>query len=288
MPRQNHRAFSLVEVLVVVAIIALLVAILLPTLSTVRESARTTNCLANLRGIGTAMQLYASDTRGNQRGFFPPSHVRDNASPTYNRQNYVYALVTAGYVSPPSNNLGSASITRTPFYCPNGTDTPGSFAGVLVPSPGYPSGIIRELPQPLYEGFNGYWENYDSNSVAADPNRTLYRTWYAVNGSQYRQSAMPWAGPNAGHVGGDVETNRLRLLQIRRPSSLVLLFDGFGYMFSGIAIPYSARHNFGTVTNMLLTDNAVVSAKSSTLPQGRFENCDTPDSFPKWNIPSVK
>lgn len=284
MPNRNRRAFSLIEVLVVVAIIALLVAILLPTLSTVRESARTTNCLANLRSIGTAMQLYAGDAPNNTRGFYPPCIIRHDALPALNRQNYASILIISGYIAAPGNATGEASITRTPFYCPNGLDRPGDINGVLVPSPGYPSGIIRELPQPLYEGFNGYWDNTE----ATDPNRTLYRTWYGVNGSNYRQTPMPRTGANAGNVGGDVEGNRLRLSQIKRPSSLVLLFDGYGSMFSGIAIPYSARHNFGTVTNMLLTDNAVVSAKSSTLPQGKFENCDTADSFPKWNIPSIK
>lgn len=53
-----RRAFTLVELLVTIGIIALLVGILLPTLSGAREAARRTKCLVNLRSMGTAMQLY--------------------------------------------------------------------------------------------------------------------------------------------------------------------------------------------------------------------------------------
>ncbi len=58
------RAFTLVELLVVVAIISLLIAILLPTLSGAREGAKRAVCLSNLRTIGDALTSYAlSDPR---------------------------------------------------------------------------------------------------------------------------------------------------------------------------------------------------------------------------------
>ncbi|MCK4624736.1 MAG: type II secretion system protein [Phycisphaerae bacterium] len=58
--RSEQRAFTLVELLVVVAIIALLVSILLPTLNRAKESARMVKCLANLHAIGTAANMYAA------------------------------------------------------------------------------------------------------------------------------------------------------------------------------------------------------------------------------------
>jgi len=59
-----RRGFTLVELLVVIAVVAVLAAMLLPVLSRARESARKAACQSNLRQIGTAFRLYASDYDG--------------------------------------------------------------------------------------------------------------------------------------------------------------------------------------------------------------------------------
>ncbi|MCH8913991.1 MAG: prepilin-type N-terminal cleavage/methylation domain-containing protein, partial [Planctomycetes bacterium] len=55
------KGFTLIEMLVVVAIIALLIAILLPSLSKARELARQTICGTNMKEIGTTFYIYQSD-----------------------------------------------------------------------------------------------------------------------------------------------------------------------------------------------------------------------------------
>ncbi|MBI1370697.1 MAG: prepilin-type N-terminal cleavage/methylation domain-containing protein [Planctomycetes bacterium] len=59
----RKNAFTLIELLVVVSIIALLIAILLPSLERARAAAKLTTCAANLKQIGTGFVLYGHDNR---------------------------------------------------------------------------------------------------------------------------------------------------------------------------------------------------------------------------------
>ena len=61
-PTRHRGAFTLVELLVVIGIIALLIAILLPTVRKAYQAAQNAQCLSNLRQIGQAQQMYRQDT----------------------------------------------------------------------------------------------------------------------------------------------------------------------------------------------------------------------------------
>ncbi len=60
----RRRAFTLIELLVVIAIIAVLAAILFPVFAEARDKARQSMCQSNLKQLGTAFAMYASDYDG--------------------------------------------------------------------------------------------------------------------------------------------------------------------------------------------------------------------------------
>jgi len=67
---RRRRAFTLVELLVVVGIVGLLVGLLLPAVQKVREAANAARCRSNLRQVGVAVLLFADEF-----GAFPPARV---------------------------------------------------------------------------------------------------------------------------------------------------------------------------------------------------------------------
>ena len=73
--RHTDRAFTLIELLVVIAIIAVLAAILFPVFSKVRENARRTVCLSNMKQIALATQMYSAD----YDGYFPRIQASDGS-----------------------------------------------------------------------------------------------------------------------------------------------------------------------------------------------------------------
>ncbi len=68
------RAFTLVELLVVIGIIALLVSILMPALSRAQQMAKQTACLSNLRMMGQGLQMYLNENHN-----YYPGHCHQNS-----------------------------------------------------------------------------------------------------------------------------------------------------------------------------------------------------------------
>jgi prepilin-type N-terminal cleavage/methylation domain-containing protein len=73
---RRRRAFTLVELLVVVGIIALLIGILLPVLNRARAAANRAVCLSNIRQLGVGILMYCNDNRG----WFPTCAIWDEGT----------------------------------------------------------------------------------------------------------------------------------------------------------------------------------------------------------------
>ena len=112
MKRRN--AFTLVELLVVIGIIAILIGILLPTLSRAREAAKKTACLSNMRELSNHLRMYSV----LYKDALPIGFMDQKAF------SYIMNWCNAGSAPPKPSQMGLivvANIAKDPktFYCPS-------------------------------------------------------------------------------------------------------------------------------------------------------------------------
>jgi prepilin-type N-terminal cleavage/methylation domain-containing protein/prepilin-type processing-associated H-X9-DG protein len=239
---RRRTAFTLVELLVVIGIIAVLIGILMPALNRARESARVVQCASNLRQVATAMLMYATSNKGK----LLPSAVEPGDTIYPKGLFWSNELVAQRYIHAPTGPiLRSDSV----FRCPLGFEEPIGSSGfaALTPRDGVNQQyVIQNRP--------------DAQSGVA--------TWYALNSITHEgtndtsngalpfksggvDAAFAWYNGKSAGVSDkflrDAKFGR-SLSRVKKPSQLVMAFDGNTYNWNnvpgstGLSARISGRH----------------------------------------------
>jgi type II secretion system protein G len=126
--KDSERGFTLIEMMIVVAIIAILVAILVPNFMRARAQAQTAACEANLKEIATALELYQTDHEQYPSGNDTPVTASSTDLGSYLRQTPIDPVNPSGQYEFTVQNgtTGAASYTIT---CP-GQHDPATMAAI--------------------------------------------------------------------------------------------------------------------------------------------------------------
>ena len=261
--RDRLKAFTLVELLVVIGIIALLISILLPALSKAKDNANTVACLSNIRQLVAASLNYSAENKGY---IIPVGNSKAGGSSYF----WCNIMVDNKYVSPPSND-GAGPLTGSIFFCPSGNQD--FFPPSLTNSAAVPSSRIDEQSCMAYRRLSTF------TNIPVD-------VWYGINGEDPPANNPTNMGAPCRRLQNAAD-QMTKMNMVKRSGETVMFFDGLLYnQMTSNANRISARHGKKKQTNLGFFDGHAETFATKDLPGGMGEKdaAETQQVFSLTNL----
>ena len=185
MPPKRPTAFTLIELLIVISIIAVLIAVLLPAVSRARSSAKYVMCQSNMRQIGFVFTTFELD-----HGTYPQRNLQLGGAQAYPER-----------VSETGNEVDPYITSRKMWYCPdrdNFASSPYHYEAANWPLTGYFNWAGHMFPKGLKTKHAIYAPPYSSTHSSLDG--TTYNLWWYSAYYPFAQDIMR-GGPNNLAIG---------------------------------------------------------------------------------------
>lgn len=171
-------AFTLVELLVVMALLAVLAAVASAGYQRARDTSHATRCLATMRQLGSAIQLWSADRNGE----WPRS-----SHSAFAARSHGWPREILPYLGAPDGRL-TPEVRRKYFHCPSDSRTNGSSYGLNV---------FLEL-DPASDDYAGAPRTWRRAASLPAPGRTILLAEIKSESSADHVMAHFWSGPTAG------------------------------------------------------------------------------------------